>query len=66
VSRGRVKQVPREYEGLRVRGVDPGAVKAAVLLEDVFGPAPSDDVLDLAVLAGPSAVEKLAHCGGSV
>jgi hypothetical protein len=53
---------------LRVPGADSEleAVKAAILVEDVFDLTLSDDEIDVAVLADPSAVKEFARHGGSV
>ena len=54
-------QVLRDYDALRRPDADPEleAVRAAILLEDVFGIALSDAEIDPAVLAGSSAVAAL-------
>jgi hypothetical protein len=61
VNRDIVEQVLRDYGALRRPGTDPEleAVRAAILLEDVFGIALSDAEIDLAVVADPAAVAPL-------
>jgi len=61
VNRDTVEQVLRDYNALRRPGTDPEleAVRAAVLLEDVFGVTLSDAEIDPAVVADPSAVAAL-------
>jgi hypothetical protein len=68
VDRDRVKQVFQECETLCVPGTDSEleAVKAAILVEDVFDLTLSDDEIDVAVLADPSAIKEFARRGGSV
>ncbi len=62
MNRDTVEQVLRDYNALRRPGADPEleAVRAAILLEDVFGMALSDAEIDLAVVADSSAVAALA------
>jgi hypothetical protein len=61
MNRDIVEQVLRDYQALRRPGSDPEleAVRAAILLEDVFGVALSDGDIDPAVLADSSAVAAL-------
>jgi hypothetical protein len=62
VNREIVEQVLRDYDALCRPGTDPGleAVRAAILLEDVFGIALSDAEIDPAVLADvPALVARL-------
>jgi hypothetical protein len=61
VNRDIVEQVFRDYAVLRSPGTDPEleAVRAAILLEDVFGVVLSDAEIDPAVLADLSAVAAL-------
>jgi len=61
VNRDIIEQVLREYEALRQPDADPQleAVRAAILLEDVFGVTLPDAAIDPAVLADPSAVATL-------
>ena len=56
-----VEQVLQEYAALRRPDTDPEleAVRTAILLEDTFGITLSDDEIDPAVLADPSAVAAL-------
>jgi len=56
-----VEQVLRDYTTLRRPGTDPEleAVRAAILVEDVFGVVLSDAEIDLAVVADLSAVAAL-------
>jgi len=63
-----VGQVLGDYELLRCPDADAGleAVRAAILVEDVFGVVLSDAEIDPAVLAGPAAVAALvARLGGA-
>ena len=69
MNRDLVEQILRDYEALRRPDTDPEleAVRAAILLEDVFGIALSDAEIDPAVLADPSAVAALvARLTGAV
>ena len=61
MNRDAVEQVLRDYDALRRPGTDAEleAVRAAILLEDVFGITLSDAEMDLAVVADPSAVAAL-------
>jgi len=61
VNRDIVEQVLRDYDALRRPDTDPEleAVRAAILLEDVFDVVLSDAEIDPAVLADPSAVAAL-------
>jgi hypothetical protein len=61
VNRDIVEQVLRDYDALRRPDTDPEleAVRAAIMLEDVFGIALSDTEIDPAVLADSSAVADL-------
>jgi hypothetical protein len=61
VSRDIVEQVLRDYEALRRPDTDPGleAVRAAIMLEDVFDVVLSDAEIDPAVLVDSSAVAAL-------
>jgi hypothetical protein len=64
-----VEQVLRDYEALRRPGTDPEleAVRAAILLEDVFDVALSDAEIDPAVLASTSVMAALvARLRGTV
>jgi hypothetical protein len=63
------EQVLRDYHALCRPGTDPGleAVRAAILLEDVFGIALSDAEIDPALLADMPAVAALvARLQGAV
>ena len=55
------EQVLQDYAALRRAGADPEleAVRAAILLEDVFGVTLPDGEIDAAVLAGPDAMAAL-------
>jgi hypothetical protein len=69
VNRDIVEQVLRDYDALRRRDTDPEleAVRAAILLEDVFEVVLSDAEIDPAVFADPSAVAALvARLRGTV
>jgi hypothetical protein len=69
VNRDIVEQVLRDYDALRRPDTDPEleAVRAAIMLEDVFGIALSDAQIDPAVLADSSAVADLvARLQGAV
>jgi hypothetical protein len=69
MNRDLVEQVLRDCEALRRPDADPEleAVRAAVLLEDVFGITLSDAEIGPAVLAGPAAVAVLvARLKGAV
>ena len=57
-----LEQVLGDYEALRRPGTDPEleAVRAAILLEDVFGVTLSDAEIDAAALARGSALLALA------
>jgi hypothetical protein len=61
VNRDIVEQVLRDYAALRRPDADPEleAVRAAILLEDVFDVALSDAEIDPAVLASPPVVATL-------
>ena len=61
VNRDIVEQVLRDYKALRRPDADPEleAVRAAILLEDVFDVVLSDTEIGAAVLADPSAVAAL-------
>jgi hypothetical protein len=61
VNRDRLKQVLQEFESLRDPRADAEleAVKAAILLEDVFGIQLSDVDMDPGVLTGPAAMQNL-------
>jgi hypothetical protein len=61
VNRDIVEQVLRDYDALRRPDTDPEleAVRAAIMLEDVFGIALSDAQIDPAVLADSSTVADL-------
>jgi hypothetical protein len=61
VNRDIVEQVLRDYEALRCRDADAvlEAVRAAILVEDVFDVVLSDAEIDPAVLADASAVTAL-------
>lgn len=61
MNRDIVEQILRDYDDLRRPDTDPEleAVRAAILLEDVFGIALSDAEIDPAVLADSSAVADL-------
>jgi hypothetical protein len=64
-----VEQVLRDYEALRRPGTDPEleAVRAAILVEDVFDVVLSDADIDPAVFADPSALAALvARLRGAV
>jgi hypothetical protein len=56
-----VEQILRDYAALRRPDTDPEleAVRAAILIEDVFQVALSDGEIDPAVLADPSAMAVL-------
>jgi hypothetical protein len=56
-----VVRVLRDYDALRRPDTDPEleAVRAAIMLEDIFGIALSDSEIDSAVLADSSAVAAL-------
>jgi hypothetical protein len=69
VNRDIVEQVLRDYDALRRPDTDPEleAVRAAILLEDVFEVALSDAEIDPAVLVDASAVSSLvARLRGAV
>jgi hypothetical protein len=69
VNRDIVEQVLRDYDALRRPDTDPEleAVRAAILLEDVFEVALSDAEIDPAVLVDASAVASLvARLRGAV
>ena len=69
MNRDIVEQVLRDYDALRRPGTDPEleAVRAAIMLEDVFGIALSDVEIDPAVLASSTAVAALvARLRGAV
>jgi hypothetical protein len=69
VNRDIVEQVLRDYDALRRPDTDPEleAVRAAIMLEDVFGIVLSDAEIDSAVLADSSAVAALvARLKGAV
>jgi hypothetical protein len=61
VNRANVEQVLQDYNALRRPDTDPEleAVRAAILIEDVFAVVLSDADIDPAVLADPSAVAAL-------
>ena len=61
MNRDVVEQVLRDYDALRRPDADPEleAVRAAILVEDVFGVTLSDAEIDAAVLADPAAVAAL-------
>jgi hypothetical protein len=61
VNRDIVEQILRDYDALRRPDTDPDleAVRAAIMLEDVFDIALSDAEIDPAVLAGSSAMTAL-------
>jgi hypothetical protein len=61
VNRDIIEQVLRDYNALRRPDADPEleAVRAAILLEDVFDVTLSDAEIDLAVFADASAVAAL-------
>jgi len=65
VNRDIVEQILRDYGACHHPGTGPGtdpeleAVRAAIMLEDVFGIALSDAEIDPAVLAGSAAVAAL-------
>jgi hypothetical protein len=61
MDRDMVEQVLRDYAALRRSDTDPEleAVRAAILIEDVFGVRLSDADIDPAVLADPPAVTAL-------
>lgn len=61
MNRDLVKQVLREYGALRRPDTEPEleAVRAAIMLEDVFGVALSDVEIDPAVLADSAAMADL-------
>jgi hypothetical protein len=61
VNRDIIEQVLRDYNALRRPDADPEleAVRAAILLEDVFGVTLSDAEIDLAVFTDASAVAAL-------
>ena len=61
MNRDIVEQVLRDYETLRWPDTDPElkAVRAAILLEDVFGIVLSDAEIDPVLLTDPSAVAAL-------
>jgi hypothetical protein len=69
VKRDIVEQVLRDYEALRCSDADAGleAVRAAILVEDVFDVVLPDADIDPAVFADPSAVAALvARLRGAV
>ena len=69
MNRDIVEQVLRDYDALRRPDTDREleAVRAAIMLEDVFGIALSDAEIDPAVLAGSAAVAALvARLRGAV
>jgi hypothetical protein len=69
VDRDIVEQILRDYDALRRPDTDPElkAVRAAILLEDVFEVALSDAEIDPAVLADASVVATLvARLRGTV
>ena len=69
MNRDIVEQVLRDYGALRRPDADPEleAVRAAILLEDVFEVVLSDAEIDPAVFADPSAVAALvARLRGTV
>jgi len=61
VNRDIVEQVLRDYDALHRPDADPEleAVRAAILVEDVFDVVLSDTEIDPAVLGDPSAVAAL-------
>lgn len=61
MDRDIINQVLGDYAALRRDDTDPEleAVRAAILIEDVFGVTLSDAEINPAVLAGPSAVAAL-------
>jgi hypothetical protein len=61
VNRDIVEQVLRDYDALRRPDINPEleAVRAAIMLEDVFGIALSDAEIDPAVFADSSAMADL-------
>ncbi len=61
MNRDLVEQVLRDYGALRRPDADPEleAVRAAIMLEDVFGITLSEAEIDPAVLAGSTAVAAL-------
>lgn len=69
MNRDIVEQILRDYDALHRLDTDPEleAVRAAIMLEDVFGIALSDAEIDPAVLADSSAVAALvARLQGAV
>jgi hypothetical protein len=69
VNHDTVEQVLRDYEALRRPDADSGleAVRAAILIEDVFDVVLSDADIDPAVFTDPSAVAALvARLRGAV
>jgi hypothetical protein len=69
VNRYSVEQILRDYQALRCPDADAGleAVRAAILIEDVFDVVLSDADIDPAVFADPSAVAALvARLRGAV
>jgi hypothetical protein len=69
VDGDRVEQILRDYAALRRGDADPGleAVRAAILIEDVFGVTLSDAEISPAVLADASAAAALvARLQGAV
>jgi hypothetical protein len=67
VDRDIAEQVLRDYAALRRGGTDPelDAVRAAILIEDVFRVTLSDADIDLAVLAdAPSVAALVARLRG--
>jgi len=69
VSRDIIEQVLQDYEALRRPDSDPEleAVRAAIMLEDVFGIALSEAEIDPVALGGSAAVAALvARLRGAV
>jgi hypothetical protein len=69
VNRYSVEQILRDYQALRCPDADAGleAVRAAILVEDVFDVVLSDTDIDPSVFADPSAVAALvARLRGAV
>jgi hypothetical protein len=61
VNRETIEQILRDYGALRLPDTDPEleAVRAAILIEDVFDVVLPDAEIDPAMLADPSAVTAL-------
>ncbi len=62
MNRDIAAQILRDYGALRQPGTDPelAAIRAAILLEDVFGITLPDAEIDPAVLTGPAALAAVA------